>query len=1005
MSSKKPKKLKKTKKPQEEQKINPFEIRKMRQKHDVLNRKVLGGEQRPWQSMAAAQQKRNATLGIDYDQRWKRNKFLDRRFGENNANLSPEDKMLLRFQKTRQKLLSRQSIYNLDEEELTHMGQSLSVLDEFRDEQNFDDDDEENDGGKIENEIVRDLHFGGFQLVPKDSSRTEQTEMNKLPQPPKTKKEIMEEVIAKSKYYKAQRAKEREERLDLTEQLDQEFKNIRDLLSFSHSKNSKKVTKNDKEQSTLRTEESDENEKQSSHLSNSAQHAESKNENENREFNQNVSLISSSTSKEIDDDYNQLLQKLRFEPRAQPSNPLLTPEQLAKAEHERLQQLEAARLRRMNAENDEISDSDDNENKERENTENEHKNADNNIVEENTSKQTHTSKKISADDLGDEDYMNIISPQSDEDEDEDHGSSGSHKEVVTDDSEVDEENEENEMSDDEGDDDIEDVQSDDRNDIIQTESEMSTSPKDRTGHGNDESVVSSRTETKEATESAMSIPLLPSVSLTELLQLNPHKYKEVKDLKPDDELPYTLAMPTTFEQFNALLNGQSPTRQSTLIKRLQACYHPSLSPHNNDIIKYFYWFLMKRFLWLGKQTPTVDMDSVNVLIPPLFELSQQIPDFAGHLSRYYLVKIESSLCQNLENLSEMQHKPWISLNKLFLFKLFSYIWPVSDRRHVVATPAMILMGQLLTHTMVLNHYHLLTNLLLTNTFIHWLTPAKRFAPEPFNFLFGVLRAFVLANANTFQNSKTSALPIYAPLVTVPSQLLQLSTISSPSSRTATSTDHTPQQAEDKFKVLPLDISLLSENKIDNPIFQTDEFKISLLYATIKSLEELIQLYVNNEACVELLKSAVILLRDIPLNSVPLSVQEYIQKLSSDIEKRIRSLEMSRQPLQLHKKKPQPLPLLTPDFKGTEYVPSKYKSKDKSERERKMLLRKYKQELKGAERELRKDSIFLAQKRMQKYLEQKEEKEKKQKEIWQWLESLQHEFNVEKKSKKRKTSDL
>lgn len=36
----------------------------------------------------------------------------------------------------------------------------------------------------------------------------------------------------------------------------------------------------------------------------------------------------------------------------------------------------------------------------------------------------------------------------------------------------------------------------------------------------------------------------------------------------------------------------------------------------------------------------------------------------------------------------------------------------------VATPAMLLMGQLLTHTTVLNHYHLLANLLLTNTFIH-----------------------------------------------------------------------------------------------------------------------------------------------------------------------------------------------------------------------------------------------------------------------------------------------
>jgi hypothetical protein len=46
--------------------------------------------------------KRNETLGIEYDQRWKRNKFVDRRFGETNENLSYEDKMLLRFQKTRQ---------------------------------------------------------------------------------------------------------------------------------------------------------------------------------------------------------------------------------------------------------------------------------------------------------------------------------------------------------------------------------------------------------------------------------------------------------------------------------------------------------------------------------------------------------------------------------------------------------------------------------------------------------------------------------------------------------------------------------------------------------------------------------------------------------------------------------------------------------------------------------------------------------------------------------------
>lgn len=98
-------------------------------------------------------------------------------------------------------------------------------------------------------------------------------------------------------------------------------------------------------------------------------------------------------------------------------------------------------------------------------------------------------------------------------------------------------------------------------------------------------IFSSKELNKEHLENEKVASLLPSTPLSELLQLNPHKYKEVKDLKPDDELPYTLAMPSTFDKFNALFNGQSPTRQSTLIKRLQTCYHPSLSPYNKDIIK------------------------------------------------------------------------------------------------------------------------------------------------------------------------------------------------------------------------------------------------------------------------------------------------------------------------------------------------------------------------------------------------------------------------------------
>jgi hypothetical protein len=120
-----------------------------------------------------------------------------------------------------------------------------------------------------------------------------------------------------------------------------------------------------------------------------------------------------------------------------------------------------------------------------------------------------------------------------------------------------------------------------------------------------------------------------------------------------------------------------------------------------------------------------------------------------------------------------------------------------------------------------------------------LTPAKRFASEPFNFLFGVLRAFTIANSP--QNSTTSALPTYTPLVTIPSHLLQLSTSSLSSrnlkpndsnSQTSTiiTTSHDnnhvsiAQQTDEKIKVSPLDINLLTKNNFQNPIFQTDEFR-------------------------------------------------------------------------------------------------------------------------------------------------------------------------------------
>lgn len=72
--------------------------------------------------------------------------IVDRRFGENDPTMTPEERMLERFTRERQRT-SKGDAFNLeDNDELTHYGQSLSKLDDF-DNVGLGLDDEEEDEG------------------------------------------------------------------------------------------------------------------------------------------------------------------------------------------------------------------------------------------------------------------------------------------------------------------------------------------------------------------------------------------------------------------------------------------------------------------------------------------------------------------------------------------------------------------------------------------------------------------------------------------------------------------------------------------------------------------------------------------------------------------------------------------------------------------------------------------------------------------------------------------
>ncbi|XP_019248390.1 PREDICTED: mitotic apparatus protein p62-like [Nicotiana attenuata] len=174
----------------------------------------------------------------------------------------------------------------------------------------------------------------------------------------KTKKEVMEEIIQKSKFFKAQKAKDREENDELTEQLDKDF------TSLVESKALLSLTQPDK--------------------INALKALVNKNISVGNVKKDEVADVprKASIGKEKPDTYEMLVSEMALDMRARPSDRTKTPEEIAQEEKERLELLEQERQKRMAAADDE-SDEDGN-------------------ASDDNSKLVKDPRTVSGDDLGDD---------------------------------------------------------------------------------------------------------------------------------------------------------------------------------------------------------------------------------------------------------------------------------------------------------------------------------------------------------------------------------------------------------------------------------------------------------------------------------------------------------------------------------------------------------------------------------------------------------------------------
>lgn len=90
---------------------------------------------------------------------------------------------------------------------------------------------------------------------------------------------------------------------------------------------------------------------------------------------------------------------------------------------------------------------------------------------------------------------------------------------------------------------------------------------------------------------------------------------------------------------------------------------------------------------------------------------------------------------------EDEFTAWPSTGMLLLMRALPHIFPPTDKRHAVVTPALLLLGQILAQTPIKTRYDVVMGLFCAGLMLEYTKGAKRLPPEATAFLAGVLRLF------------------------------------------------------------------------------------------------------------------------------------------------------------------------------------------------------------------------------------------------------------------------
>ncbi|XP_058081634.1 uncharacterized protein LOC131229663 [Magnolia sinica] len=911
----------KSKNPQKEKgQNNPFESIWSRRKFDILGKKRKGEERRIGLARSQAIEKRKKTLLKEYEQSGKSSVFIDKRIGERDDNLDEFGKAILRFQRERQSKLNKKSKYNLSDGEEDDFA-SFSKRDDFEDEMSSDDDATEKNSSIFKQFSAHGVH-NPLETGPMEGEESKH----------KTKKEVMEEIILKSKFYKAQKAKDKEEDEHLMEQLDNEFTSLAQseaLLSLTQPSKinalkallNKSSTKESKEGCSPANKES--------------------------------------LKQEKPDAYDRLVKEMVLDIRARPSDRTKTPEEIAQEERERLEQLEEERQKRMLGADDSSDEGSDGQ-------------------EDFNKSSPKKLRAISGDDLGDSFSLDeeqpkrtgwvdeVLGRKNTDDLDNEDGSASEDSESGEDD------NDDGEGSDDD-ENDLEGSDEEDGKSLnILSLKDWEQSDDDDIGTDLEDEAAADEENGQQKAKDNSAAAGMKSQKID-----SPNAQKMHASGKPNsilqDSLPFVIEAPKSLGELQSLIGNRSDNEVLEAINRIRACNTVRLAVENRKKMQVFYGVLLQYFAVLANQKP-LNFKLLNLLVKPLMEMSAETPYFAAICARQRILRIRTQFCEDVKN---PEKSIWPSLKTLFLLRLWSMIFPCSDFRHVVMTPAILLMCEYLMRCPIISDRDIATGSFLCSMVLSVAKQSQKFCPEALIFLQTLLMSASESEFELHQHSQW----YYFKELKAPKPWLRI--------------------CSHMHDIDPLDFLTVMNMPEDSSFFSSDNFRASVLVSLVETVRGFVNIYEGLSSFPEIFVPFSALMHKLAKQeNVPDSLRDNMMDVAQLIEKKADEHHMLRQPLQMRKQKPVPIKLLNPKFeenfvKGRDYDP------DRERAEMKKMKRRIKREAKGAARELRKDNYFLSEvkERDKKLLE--EERTEKYGKAMAFLQEQEHAFKSGQLGKGRK----